>query len=255
MQFTIYNEQELENILIALPALGERKEVYKKLAERLPDFKIISFDLPGHNGYMPKDFTIRNFTSNLHKQLKELDIKKAHFMGNSIGAWIIQHYYKMYPSDVISLWLLDGGHFFEEKLETEMIVLPVTERLEDITETVETLANELSDPTDASFFKNYFNRNFIFQDNLYKHHANENIVNALAKELDTNNYCSATYTIPTYLCISGDSLTDDNNKIFVTNFEEKHQLKAIVINKSTHLLPLTNSKEIAELIQEQMNVI
>ena len=103
-------------------------------------------------------------------------------MGNSIGAWIIQNYYNLYPNDVDSLWLLDGGHFYEEKTASEAIELPVTDRLEVITETIKTLTTELSNPADFLFFKNYFIQNFIFQDNLYTHHANEGIVNSLAKE-------------------------------------------------------------------------
>ena len=255
MQYIVYNEDVSENIFIALPALGERKEIYEKLAERLPQCKIISFDLPGHNEYMPEDFTIRNFTNNLHKQLKELGVKKAHFMGNSIGAWIIQDYYNLYPSDVASLWLLDGGHFFEKRIVSNQIELPVTDRLEVITATIESLTNELSNPADSHFFKNYFIQNFIFQDSLYNHHANEEIVNALAEEIETTNFCTDSFTIPIFLYISEENYAYDEYKIYVSNFEKKHNLKAIIINNSKHYLPLTNSKDIAELIQMQLNVI
>ena len=255
MQYIIYNKDVSENVFIALPALGERKEMYEKLAERLPNYKIISFDLPGHNGYLPEDVSIRNFTTNLHKQLKELGIKKAHFMGNSIGAWIIQDYYNLYPNDVDSLWLLDGGHFFEAKIASQPIELPITDRLEVITATIETLTKELSNPADSHFFKNYFIRNFTFQDNLYTHHANEGIVNSLAKEIDTTNFCTDTFTIPTFIYISEENYEYDEYKLYVSNFEKKHNLKAIIINNSKHYLPLTNSKDVAELIQKQLNVM
>lgn len=253
MHYTVYNEQASEHTFIALPALGERKEVYALLADRLPQYKIISFDLPGHNGYQPNDYTIRGFTNHLCKQLKELGLEKAHFIGNSIGAWIIQDYYKTYPDDVASLWLLDGGHFFEEKKETGKIELPVIERLEDLSEAIEALANELSNPADIQFFKDYLRKNFTFENQVYKHHANKRIVNGLAKELETTNFCADTFTVPTLLFVSEENCTHDEFRVWVSSWEEKHNLKSIMIHNSTHLLPLTNSSEVAALIQKHIS--
>ncbi len=228
-----------------IPALGERKEIYENLAQHLDTYKVICFDLPGHHQYIVEDFSIHSYIKNLHEQLTKLGIEKAHWMGNSIGAWVIQSYYTNYTKSVESLWLLDGGYFFKRHYNDESIVLPMTERYEDIVEAVETLAANLSD---YDFFKRYFLHNFVQEQGYYKHHANEKVVNALAKEVDTIDFCADIFDIPVFLCISEEAYEDELTQIRVTAFEQKHQLKAVIIPNSQHLLPLTNSDDLAYLI-------
>ncbi|GLC89563.1 alpha/beta fold hydrolase [Lysinibacillus piscis] len=249
MQYTIYNKQAEGLVLVAIPALGERKEIYEQLATDLPHCKIISFDLPGHNGYQVADCTIVSYVKNIHNQLQRLGIQRAHFIGNSIGAWIVQAYYKQYAEHVASIWLLDGGYFFEPVAETEPIQLPMTERFEDITETVEALTETLADTTNRAFYQQYFTQNFVHQQHIWRHHAEEAAVNALAKELDNYDFRVETMHVPLFLCIAEESATDEITRQRIQAFEQQHQITATIITNGQHLLPLTNHKELADIIK------
>lgn len=232
-----------------IPALGERKEIYENLAQQLHTYKVVCFDLPGHQQYKVENFTIQHYIENLHQELIKLGIEKAHFMGNSIGAWIIQGFYAMYAHFVASLWLLDGGYFFEEHDGGEPIVLPTTDCYADILEAVEALS---ADVVNHHFFKHYFLHNFVEKQGLYMHHADEKIVNALAKEVDTINYCVNTFDVPIFLCLADQSYKEETNKIRVAAFEWKHQVKATIIANSQHLLPLTNSDDLVKLVNDNL---
>lgn len=107
----IKNKENTQTI-VALPALGERKEIYKPLVQEMSQFNWVLFDLPGANKQQLGDNSISYFVQYIKDVLNQLKIEDAHFMGNSIGTWIIQAYYTQHPQDVLSLIMLDGGYFF-----------------------------------------------------------------------------------------------------------------------------------------------
>lgn len=69
--------------IIALPALGERKEIYEPLVQKMNQFNWLLFDLPGTNKQKLEDYSIPKFIQSIKKVLNELKIEDAHFMGNS----------------------------------------------------------------------------------------------------------------------------------------------------------------------------
>jgi len=55
-----YNANQHNEVIIAIPALGERKEMYAALAKALPEVQIVAIDLPGHNGLLDADFSFQS---------------------------------------------------------------------------------------------------------------------------------------------------------------------------------------------------
>ena len=53
--YDIYGDITSKKVIVAIPALGERKEMYKFLADQLNMYKWIVFDLPGYNGFKTVD--------------------------------------------------------------------------------------------------------------------------------------------------------------------------------------------------------
>ncbi|WP_379495774.1 alpha/beta fold hydrolase [Oceanobacillus longus] len=111
-RFKVYGSIDSDKTIIALPALGERKEIYESLSWYLKEYKIIAIDLPGHNQTEQVDNSISSFVLEIENILKKLMVSSAHFIGNSIGGWIIQAFYSKFPHYVESLTLLDGGYYF-----------------------------------------------------------------------------------------------------------------------------------------------
>ena len=95
-----------------MPALGERKETYEILSRYVKEYKVFAIDLPGHNLVKQADYSISAYIKEIRNVMKELKISTAHFIGNSIGAWIIQAFYAKYPDCVESLTSLDSGYYF-----------------------------------------------------------------------------------------------------------------------------------------------
>lgn len=103
LQYVEYNQENTRETIIAIPALGERKEIFEALAESLKEFRFLAIDLPGHNNYtFHEDFSIEKYVVDINNLLDKLSVSKAHFIGNSIGVWIIQSYYK----NILNLFIL-----------------------------------------------------------------------------------------------------------------------------------------------------
>ncbi|MDQ0427538.1 pimeloyl-ACP methyl ester carboxylesterase [Planomicrobium stackebrandtii] len=255
LQYIDYNQESTGPAIIAIPALGERKEMYEQLAKNLAKFRFIAVDLPGHNNCSSEDFSIENYTKDLMELLDQLSIRKAHFIGNSIGAWIIQSYSKSFPQSIHSLTLLDGGYYFsgdyeESEEETE---LPIVEKLEDLQEAIsqQVESKERLSPFNKEWIKSYFLKNFFQADGVYIHHSKAKALNVLSKSILKNNYCLQQNTkLPVLLLLADQepvSFKEDKIRSFLfsnTNATIKR------IPDSYHLLPLTNSNLIATHIEK-----
>lgn len=86
--------------------------MYELLSSYLKEYRLIAIDLPGHNQVEQADYSISAFVLEIENILKRLKVLSAHFIGNSIGAWIIQAFYSRFPFYIESLTLLDGGYYF-----------------------------------------------------------------------------------------------------------------------------------------------
>lgn len=101
--WTIYGNNTSTTTIVAIPALGERKEMFIPLANYMNDVKWIVFDLPGSHKQQLADYSIPAFCQLIHGVLVEQHINQAHFIGSSLGAWAIQEFADLFPQKVQSL--------------------------------------------------------------------------------------------------------------------------------------------------------
>ncbi|MBT2569548.1 hypothetical protein [Planococcus sp. ISL-110] len=48
LQYVQYYQENTGPTIVAIPALGERKEIFEALAKNLTNFRFLAVDLPGH---------------------------------------------------------------------------------------------------------------------------------------------------------------------------------------------------------------
>ncbi|MGE8033709.1 alpha/beta fold hydrolase [Lysinibacillus sp. NPDC093692] len=251
-----YNAFQNEEVIIAIPALGERKEMFAALASALPEAYIVAIDLPGHNGRLDSDFSFQTFINTIKEIMEHLNITKAHFLGNSIGAWIIQKFYTNYPDSVQSLILLDGGYYFigEYQLDDEAeIQLPIIERLEDLQEAItEEVSNMINlSAENKEYLYNYFFHNFVEKNNIFYHHSNVKALNDLSKAIEINNYCIENEVPLSVLLLLADDHPDSLLHKKLNRFQGRQPNALVeIIPDSYHFLPLTNPSEVAERIRK-----
>ena len=253
LQYVVYNQENTRETIIAIPALGERKEIFEELAESTKEFRFIAIDLPGHNNNnLHKDFSIETYIVDINRLLNKLSVSKAHFIGNSIGAWIIQSYYKKYPGSVHSLTLMDGGYYFigdYEEIEIGEIELPIIGKLGDLQEAIKQQVDSMDKlPTiSKELFEDYLLGNFIRKDGVYVHHSNENALNTLSKAVVETNYCiQENKEVPLLLLLAdqGKDLSDEEK---VNSFLQSNNNATVErIHNSYHFLPITNTNDVAK---------
>lgn len=260
IQYVQYNQENRGQTIIALPALGERKELFESLADSLDEFHFLAIDLPGHNNHtVGEDFSIEKYVVELKRLLDSLSISKAHFIGNSIGAWIIQKFFEIYSENVLSLTLMDGGYYFigdYEEIDSGEIELPVVEKLEDlknaIEQEVDSMGELLSDR--AEVFKKYLLENFIQKDGVYVHHCNVEAVNVLSKSIVETNYCIRQAVELPILLLLADQGKDNTEEKKIQRFLEINNHATVEqIPKSYHFLPITNTEQVANIIKSWFN--
>lgn len=248
--WTIYGDLKSTTTIIAIPALGERKEMYMPLANCLSDAKWLVFDLPGSHKQQQSVYSIPTFCQFIKDVMADEQIQQAHFIGNSLGAWAIQAFASMFPQSVQSLSLLDGGHYFlgERGVAHEDVELAANiESFDDIAAAIHELTYSMRNLSKQAYenFEQYFLGNYILHHDFYAHHCDEIAYNALSKELLTIDYCLKQTAIPLQLVIA-DASADDFSKAKAIDF--KHQFPHAVVTSlehGQHYLPLTNTPELA----------
>ncbi|AWE07990.1 hypothetical protein DCE79_11590 [Lysinibacillus sp. 2017] len=253
--YKFYGDKESDKVIIAIPALGERKEMFQPLANEMNDYRWLVFDLPGNNKQQLNDYSIPSFCEFMKQTMELLHINQAHFVGNSLGAWVIQAFAAVYPQSVQSLTLLDGGHYFldERNEDHEDVELPSNiEDFEDIRVAVRELTYAMPHLEEEAYanFESYTLNNYIEQGEFYAHHCNEVAYNALSKEISTVDYCLKKTTLPIHLLIaeaSADELSVEKSRLFSKRYEQATVTK---IKNGQHYLPLTNTKAVSEFLKE-----
>lgn len=254
-RYKTYGAKDSNEIIIALPALGERKEMYEYLGRYLEGFKIIAIDLPGHNQINQVDNSITSFIYEIEGILKELEISSAHFIGNSIGGWIIQAFYSKFPSYVESLTLLDGGYYFlgeRDDFDAE-IQLPIIDSLEDLESAVNETVSHMDGlkEEEQSNFSSYMLNNFVLKEHLYIHHSNEEALNALSKEIAETDYCLNKKIEKPLLLLLAEHSMDEFSKEKVKDFKKIHtDSSVILVPNGYHFLPITNTLQVANILKE-----
>lgn len=252
--WTIYGNKTSTTTIVAIPALGERKEMFIPLANDMNDVKWIVFDLPGSQKQQLTDYSIPTFCQLIHEVLVEQQINQAHFIGSSLGAWAIQVFAELFPQKVQSLTLLDGGHYFlgERGEAHEDVELAANiESFDDIAAAIHELTYSMPNLEKVAYehFEQYFLGNYILHNDLYAHHCDEIAYNALSKELSTKNYCLKQTEIPLQLVIA-EASADDFSKLKIQEFEKQFpHAHVTLLEHGQHYLPLTNTAELAVIIQ------
>ena len=117
---TITNE-----IIVLLHGIGGNSRIfYKQIDEFKRDFNVLAIDLPGHgkssniNEYKEK-FSYDLVVNEIEKTMDKLSIKKAHFVGISLGSIVIHQILQKSPGRVKSAVLggtITGFSFFPNML-------------------------------------------------------------------------------------------------------------------------------------------
>lgn len=105
--------------IVCLHGLGNSGAVFSELAEYLEDdFRILSFDNPGHGGtssFVNEDGYLFSSLAKWYNDVFEQVLKEPFYiLGHSWGADIALHYAKMYPKKIKGVILLDGGYTFPD---------------------------------------------------------------------------------------------------------------------------------------------
>lgn len=243
--------------IVALPALGERKDIYEPLVQKMEQFNWVLFDLPGTNKQQLEDYSVTHYTQYIKNVLNQLEIESAHFMGNSIGTWIIQAYYTQYSQDVLSLIMLDGGYFFLGDINSHThIDLPKIEDFDTLMHAVKNLVNN-SPAANKYLYEKYYLNNFVKEDNHYIHHSDEVALNVLSFEVSTVDYRLTETQIPIYLLIASEGFYSDSPQQvdqYIKEFKESNtNTEVYIVEKGQHFLPMTNTEDVVNILLDVLN--
>ena len=102
-----------EYALIFLHGLTADHTLFEKqIAHFNTQFKILCWDAPSHGKSRPyTDFSYSNAARHLHCILEKENIKKAIFIGQSMGGFVIQTFLKQYPDSAIGFIGIDTTPF------------------------------------------------------------------------------------------------------------------------------------------------
>jgi pimeloyl-ACP methyl ester carboxylesterase len=107
----VYSYGEGENVIVVSNGLGGNFKIFKDIIKDLPGYMFISWDYRGlYKSHLPKnknDVTITHHINDLETILKKEKVKKAIFLGWSVGATINLQLYKKNPDLFKSLILLN----------------------------------------------------------------------------------------------------------------------------------------------------
>ncbi|MGE7694877.1 alpha/beta fold hydrolase [Lysinibacillus sp. NPDC094177] len=150
MKQNIYQWGDSQNpTLIFLHGLGSTGLSFGELAKHLPEYHIVSFDLPGHGYAKALEEEEAYFPSNLIEDIEEtidqqLGYKSHYLIGHSFGADLALHYAAKYPKRIKGIILLDGGYLSSQDLGMT---------LENELQGIEKFCNEVRFPSWDVFFE------------------------------------------------------------------------------------------------------
>ena len=255
--YQFIKKKDSTQTIVALPALGERKEIYEPLVQGMSQFNWVLFDLPGTNKQQLCDNSVSNFIQTIKDVLNQLEIEGAHFMGNSIGTWIIQAYYTQHPQDVLSLIMLDGGYFFLGDTNPHThINLPKVDDFDTLVQAVKDLVNN-SPAADKDQYEKYYLHNFIEENNYYIHHSDENALNVLSLEITTIDYRVTDSDVPIYLLVAGDGFYSEAPQEvaqYIKEFKQANpKTEVYIVEEGQHFLPMTNTEVVANILLDVLD--
>ena len=108
--------------IVFIHGVGLTKEIWNRQIEFFKDHNIIAYDLIGH-GKTPlekKQLNIEDFVKQLVDLIDELEMKKIHLVGFSLGALIARHFAALHGDKLNSLIL--HGSIYKRSLEQKRVV-------------------------------------------------------------------------------------------------------------------------------------
>ena len=100
-------------VIVFIHGLGENLRSWKHQLESFSKaFQVVALDLRGHgkSSVPKKKIEIGDFAEDVRGLLENLDIKKAHFCGLSMGALVLFELYKKHPDCFLSMILVATRH-------------------------------------------------------------------------------------------------------------------------------------------------
>tara|TARA_B100000029_G_scaffold139176_1_gene134245 strand:- start:73 stop:870 length:798 start_codon:yes stop_codon:yes gene_type:complete len=111
-----------ENPIVFVHGVGLTKEIWESQISFFKDYNTLTYDLLGH-GKTPLDkskITFKDFSRQLMRLIKELNIKKIHLVGFSLGALIARHFAAEHNDKLSSLILL--GSIYKRTKDQQRVV-------------------------------------------------------------------------------------------------------------------------------------
>ncbi|MCZ3366279.1 MULTISPECIES: alpha/beta fold hydrolase [Methanobacterium] len=112
--------------LILIHGLSDDLRLWAPLIPQLSrNYRTVSLDLRGHgsSGKPKGHYSIEQFSRDIYFLLNELSIKKAHFIGFSLGGAVVQDLAVNYPEMVSSIVLMSSFSFVDLKLNETFLKL------------------------------------------------------------------------------------------------------------------------------------
>ncbi|MEB2300150.1 alpha/beta hydrolase [Lysinibacillus xylanilyticus] len=150
MKQNIYQWGDPQNpTVIFVHGLGSTGLAFGELAKHLPEYHIVTFDLPGHGYAKALEEENAYFPSNLIVEIEKIINQQlgnaSHYLiGHSLGADLALHYAAKYPKQLKAIILLDGGYLSPQDLEVT---------LENELQDIEKFCNEVNFPSWDVFFE------------------------------------------------------------------------------------------------------
>ncbi len=155
-------------VILCVHGLTANSRFWDCVAERLVDeYRVIAFDLRGrgdsekpHSGY-----NLRQHTEDAKEVLDALGVKKAIFMGHSLGAMIGSCFAATYPERLSHLILVDGGADFDPAVVD--LLHSSIDRLEKVFPNFDTYLTQMKS---SPFFKewNHYVQQYFYFDVLHQ---------------------------------------------------------------------------------------
>ena len=130
--------------LFLIHGIGAAEDAWRFIVPKLTKyFTVITYDLRGH-GKSPvtnNNFTLSDLIDDLEKIREKTKIKKAHFMGHSLGGMIAPAYANKFPDNTISVGLLST--VADRSTKDKQKVLDIIKKMElgSLPEILSTLTN------------------------------------------------------------------------------------------------------------------
>ena len=108
--------------IVFIHGVGLTKEIWKPQVNFFKDHNILTYDLIGH-GKTPlekKQINFEDFTKQLLNLIDEIEIKKIHLVGFSLGSLIARHFAAQHADRLNSLTL--HGSIYKRSLEQKRVV-------------------------------------------------------------------------------------------------------------------------------------